>query len=72
MCLTVDLILSMCRTVKVGVATKKSGPAVHTVSESGTAFAGPAEPSMLLMFYAFKCMQVQFIQCIAIDNHKCT
>ncbi len=27
---------------------QKSGPAMHTVSESGTAFAGPAGPSMRL------------------------
>jgi hypothetical protein len=33
--------------VKVrGVATIKGGPAMHTVSESGTAFARPAGPSM--------------------------
>jgi hypothetical protein len=39
-------MLSKYRAVKVGVATTKSGPAMHTVSESGTAFAGPAGPSM--------------------------
>ena len=30
----------------VGVASIKNGPALHTASESGTAFAGPAGPSM--------------------------
>jgi hypothetical protein len=34
----------------VGVATVKSGPAMPTVSESGTAFAGPAGPSMPPMY----------------------
>jgi hypothetical protein len=32
--------------IKVGVATIKGGPAMHAVSESGTAFAGLAGPSM--------------------------
>ena len=31
----------------------KSGPALHTASESGTAFAGPAGPSMPPMAWLF-------------------